>query len=252
LIIEFKEIFMKHALSITFATLISLFNAPAGADATLTYELTEADGSKTTKKFSTARLYVRIDDSADEKRYLLFEAAKFFPLYSVNQAESSYTQLTPKVIPYMGPETMAKKTADAHTPEIEAVEKAPPAVLKPSNKKRTIAGIRCRVINEMLDDKPVVEHCMVNSANLDVTTREVISMARTFSMARDRDFGWLAASTEDEEFISIQSRDLRTRRVFELTSVSNKPLAQGYLRIPREYKQVKAEKSAASTKDPAK
>ena len=243
---------MKHALAITFAALILSFTAPAGADATLTYELTEADGSKTEKKFSTARLYVRIDDSADEKRYLLFEAAKFFPLYSVNQAESSYTQLTPKVIPYMGPETAAKKAADAYTPEVEAVEKAPKPVLTPSNKKRTIAGIRCRVINEMMDGEPAIEHCMVNSANLDLTTREIISMARLFSMARDRDLGWLAVGTQDEEFISIQSRDLRTKRVFKLTSVSNKPLAQGYLRIPREYKQVKAEKPAASTKDPAK
>ena len=243
---------MKNVLAITCTTFLLAFTTPAGADATLTYELTEADGSKTTKKFSTARLYVRIDDSADEKRYQLFEAAKFFPLYSVNQAESSYTQLTPKVIPYMGPETMAKKAADAHTPEIEAVKKAPPAVLKPGNKKRTIAGIRCRVINEMLDGKPAIEHCMVNSANLDVTTREIISMARLFSMARDRDLGWMAVGTEDEEFISIQSRDLRTKRVFELTSISNKPLAQGYLRIPREYKQVKAEKPAASTKTPAK
>ena len=239
---------MKHALAITFATLILILNTPAGADATLTYKLTEADGSKTEKKFSTVRLFVRIDDSTDEKRYLLFEAAKFFPLYSVNQAENSYTQLTPKVIPYMGPETMAKKAADAYTPEVEAAEKAPTAVLKPGNKKRTIAGIRCRVINEMLDGKPAIEHCMVNSANLNVTTREIISMARTFSMARDRDLGWLAVGTEDEEFISIQSRDLHTKRVFELTSVSNKPLAQGYLRIPREYKQVKAEKPAASTK----
>ena len=138
---------MKHALAITFAALILSFTAPAGADATLTYELTEADGSKTEKKFSTARLYVRIDDSADEKRYLLFEAAKFFPLYSVNQAESSYTQLTPKVIPYMGPETAAKKAADAYTPEVEAVEKAPKPVLKPSNKKRTIAGLRLSLIH---------------------------------------------------------------------------------------------------------
>ena len=186
---------MKHALAFSFATLMLLLNAAAGADATLTYELTEADGSKTEKKFSTARLYVRIDDSADEKRYLLFEAAKFFPLYSVNQAESSYTQLTPKVIPYMGPETAAKKAADAYTPEIEAVEKAPKPVLKPSNKKRTIAGIRCRVINEMMDGEPEIEHCMVNSANLDLTTREIISMARLCSMAHDRDLGWLAVGT---------------------------------------------------------
>ena len=77
-------------------------------------------------------------------------------------------------------------------------------------------------------------------------------MTRTFSMARDHQFGWLAVGTEDEEFISIQSRNLRSGKTFQLTSVSNKPLAQGYLKIPREYKQVKAEKPAVSTKAPAK
>ena len=107
---------MKHALALTIAGFISTFATLAGADATLTYELTEADGSKAGKKFSTARFYVRIDDAADEKNYLLFEAGKFFPLYTVDQANSTYTQLTPEVIAYMGPNTTAKKKADAQTP----------------------------------------------------------------------------------------------------------------------------------------
>lgn len=238
---------MKHALVLTIATVALTFTGLAGADATLTYELSEADGSKVIKKFSTARFYVRIDNPADEKRYLLFEAGKFFPLYEVDQAESTYKQLTPEVIPYMGPDTMAKKAADAHTPEVEPAEKAPVPVFNPVKKKLKVAGINCRVINEMVDGKPVIEHCMANSANLDLTTREIISMARTFSMARDRKFDWLGVGTEDEEFISVQSRDLRTNRVLKLTSVSNKPLAQGYLRIPRGYKKVEPGKQAAAS-----
>lgn len=243
---------MKHALAFSFAGLMLLLNAAAGADATLTYELTEADGSKTEKKFSTARFFVRIADSADEKRYLLFEAGKFFPLYAVDQEKGSYTQLTPEVIPFMGPDTLAKKKADAHTPKIKPVEKAPRAELKATNKKQTVAGIRCRIVHEIIEGEPAIEHCMANSARLNITDREIITMTRTFSMARDHQFGWLAVGTEDEEFISIQSRNLRSGKTFQLTSVSNKPLAQGYLKIPREYKQVKAEKPAVSTKAPAK
>ena len=44
----------------------------------------------------------------------------------------------------------------------------------------------------------------------------------------------------------IQSRDLDTNRVLKLTSVSNKPLEQGYLRIPREYKKVEPGEQAAA------
>lgn len=237
---------MKHSLVLTIAAVTLAFTRLAGADATLTYELTEGDGSKSVKKFSTSRFYVRIDDPAQEKRFLLFEAGKFFPLYAVDQAKSTYTQLTPEVIPFMGPDTAAKKKADAHKPTVEPVEKAPKPVLKATNKKQTVAGISCRVVREVLNDEPVIEHCMANSARLDITKREVITMKRTFSMARDHQFGWLAVGTEDEEFISIQSRDLRSGKTFKLTSASNKPLAQGYLRIPREYKKVEAGKQAAA------
>ncbi|MGB5582315.1 MAG: hypothetical protein WBO93_01745, partial [Gammaproteobacteria bacterium] len=41
----------------------------AHADATLTYELSGADGGKTVKKFSTARFFIRIDDPADKDQY---------------------------------------------------------------------------------------------------------------------------------------------------------------------------------------
>lgn len=235
---------MKHSLILIFATVVLAFTKLAGADATLTYELTEADGSKAVKKFSTARFYVRIDDPADEERYLLFEAGKFFPLYEVDQAKSTYRLVTPEVIVFMGPDNPAKKEANAKAAQ---TEKAPAPVFMPVKKKLTVAGVSCRVIHEMVDDKPVIEHCMANSAKLDLTTREIKIMARTFSMARERKFDWLGVGTEDEEFISIQSRDLNTNRVLKLTSVSNKPLEQGYLRIPREYKKVEPGEQAAAT-----
>ena len=98
--------------------------------------------------------------------------------------------------------------------------------LKPTKKSRKVAGIECRVVHELENDKPVIEHCMANSARLGITEREVISMARTFEMARNRDLDWL-------------------------TAVSNKPLEQGYLRIPREYTEIKPdtdEEAAAEAK----
>jgi hypothetical protein len=104
-------------------------------------------------------------------------------------------------------------------------------------------------VHELLDDKPVIEHCMANSANLGITTREMRTMSRLFSMSRDRKFGWPGVGTEDEEFVSVHSRDLRDNKAFQLTSVSTKPLADGYLRIPRSFKQVEpgAENTSKST-----
>ncbi len=82
---------------------------------------------------------------------------------------------------------------------------------------------------------------MANSARLRITDRELITLSRLFGMARNMEFGWLGVGTEDEEFVSVQSRDLRDDRILELTSVSTKPLAAGYLRIPSAYKLVESE-----------
>jgi len=242
---------MKHALAITFATLILSFNAPAGADATLKYELTEADGSKTEKNFSAARFFVRIDDPADKERYLLYQAGKFFPLFSVDQAKSNYTRLTPAVTPYMSPHSReahgADQTADeGGTKQASENRKKPAPKLKPTKKTRKVAGIECRVVHELLDGKPVIEHCMANSARLSITDRELITMVRAFEMARNREFGWLGIGTEDEEFVSVQSKDLRDNTMLQLTAVSTSPLAEGYLRIPREYKELTSDTESST------
>jgi hypothetical protein len=110
--------------------------------------------------------------------------------------------------------------------------------LKATRKSLKVGGIPCRVILEMDNDEPAVEHCMANAARLKVTEREVITLARTFAMARARQLGWLGTGSRDEEFVSIRSRDLRDNRTLELESVSITPLPAGHLRIPREYKQL--------------
>ena len=313
---------MLKRLSIFALALLGCGVSVIQADATLTYELTEADGKKTVKQFAVSRFFVRIDDPTEPERYLLFQAGKFFPLYSVDQEQGTYTRLTPPVSPRLGPVSRSKQAAkvgkanketlaigaktdqaagqkqgsqwqagaadsaeiesdkpspqpaafgdsgeiepdatsaepaaqpgpniaapDAPTGEPTSGEASPapsarpsgrwPApILNPSNKTRTVAGIRCRVVRELLDGEPVIEHCMANSARLKVTDRELITLARSFGMARNMEFGWLGVGTQDEEFVSVQSRDLRDERLLELTSVSTKPLAEGYLRIPKTY-----------------
>lgn len=216
------------------------------ADATLKYELTGADGSKVVKQFSIARFFVRIDDPADKDRYLLYQAGKFFPLFSVDQANSNYTRLTPAVTPYMSPHSREHHGADqttekGGTKQASENRSGPAPKLKPTKKTRKVAGIECRVVHELLDGKPVIEHCMTNSARLSIADREVITMIRAFEMARNRKYGWLGIGTEDEEFVSVQSKDLRDNRVLQLTAVSTKPLDSGYLRIPRSFTEIESE-----------
>jgi len=308
------------------------------ADATLTYEVSGPDDVKTVKKFSIARFFVRIDDPAEKERHLLFQAGKFFPMYSVDEAKSTYTRLTPAVTPRLGPVSRSRQAAKVNTPiketpvdsdhddqgashveseaggeaedsagnETETVSAEParsdstgiepetasaepaaqpgpdveestvptakptdsaasPApsakpdrrwptpILKASKKTRSVAGIRCRVVHELLDGEPIIEHCMANSARLSVTDRELITLSRLFAMSRNMGFDWLGIGTRDEEFVAVQSRDLRDNRLLQLTSVSTKPLPAGYLRIPRSFKLVESDAqsdSAATTKVP--
>ena len=78
---------------------------------------------------------------------------------------------------------------------------------------------------------------MANKARLGITEREIRTLARTFVMARERNFGWLGVATGDEEFVSIQTRDPATGAQLVLKEVSTAPLPQGHLKIPREYRQ---------------
>jgi hypothetical protein len=241
-------------LSLSALVLAACSVSAVHADAALTYELTGDGDSKTVKQFSMARFFIRIDDPAKKDQYLLFQAGKFFPLFSVDQEKKTYTRLTAEVIPYMSPHSRKNHGADQAAEQDEAAknsEKQSPQ-LKATKKTRKVAGIECRVIHELQDGKPVIEHCMANSARLGITNREVITMARAFEMARDRKLGWLGTGTQDEEFISVQSKDLRDNRVLSLTTVSTEPLPEGYLRIPRDYQEIESGKQADSVKKEAK
>lgn len=101
--------------------------------------------------------------------------------------------------------------------------------------KDTVAGISCRVVVELADGEPAIEHCMANKAALGITEREARTLARLLVLARERGWDWLGAATEDEEFVSVRSRALEGNALWELASVSTAPLPQGYLRISREF-----------------
>ncbi|MEJ2309658.1 MAG: hypothetical protein P8Z78_10130 [Gammaproteobacteria bacterium] len=249
----------------------------AMADARLTYGLSGPDGNKSVKHFSIARFFVRIDDPADTGNYLLYQAGKFFPLFSVDTSKKTWTRLTPPVKARLGPLPPAQKTppkdggksvAHDHASQKSASEMPAGQMqsgtlvasetaatstrtlplepgLKASKKTDKVAGIDCRIVHELVDNEPVIEHCMANSARLGITDRELITLSRLFKMAREKDYDWMAIGTRDEEFVSIRSRDLGNNRVMELTSVDTTPLPAGYLRVPKHYKEVELKTPAA-------
>lgn len=202
----------------------SLALCVARADVTLEYALTDSRAGAVNKKMkiSVSRFFARVDSSDRPDEFLLFQAGKFFPLYRVNTVRGTYTLLTSS-IEQAGPE----RHADA-------------IVFKPSRKMSEVAGVRCRLVLELEAGTPGIEHCMANKARLGITERESRTLARLFVLARQRGYDWLAATTPDEDFVSVKSRDSRQARTLELLSVSTSPLKPGYLKVPTTYRQVSA------------
>ena len=268
--------------------------AGARADATLDFRLAGGDGAaEQTLRIAVARFFARVEASAAPDGWWLYEAGKFFPLYRVNEAERTWTRLTPEVTPRLGPvsrsarpaaatggpaedaaDAAAAAAAEPGTPEADqspasaavddtataAAEASTPAAdggtaasapeFALTGESDTVAGVRCRVVNELRDGAPVIEHCMAGKAALGITERELRTLARTFEMARERDFGWLATATADEAFISVRSRALDGGTRLTLVAVSTDPLPKGHLRVTRDYREVPATASASEASPP--
>ena len=325
---------MLKRLSIFALVLAGCAVSVTQADATFTYELSGSDDKKTVKQFSIARFFVRIDDPGEAKKFLLFQAGRFFPMYAVDEAESTYTLLTPPANPRLGPVSRSQPVAQVTTGKKEDEQadqknadngsQPPASAAQPGTedtaeaKPETVAAestesedgaaikqetsppkpaaqpeaavaesdgdfgrtdrqrgitchIRCaeRALAGTRPSKRRKRHatspgfaagwctsCSMASQSwntawptaprLGVTDREVITLSRLFAMARKMGFDWLGVGTKDEEFVAVQSRDLRDNRLLQLTSVSTKPLPAGYLRIPRTYKQIESDAQSDS------
>jgi hypothetical protein len=279
------------------AALLAAGCSAVHADATLVYEAREADAPKLQKTFSINGFFVRVDFSDEKDKYLLYQAGKFFPLFSVNTAQGTFSRLSPPVEARLGPANRGKPAQAEATPEAaravgaaspaedakpsaapaeavqaitadtapaetdqavlaaaegaaeDAAEERPEAqrppqptkapVFQPTTDTAEVAGVRCRIVQELIDGKPAIEHCMANKAALGITEREVRTLARLFVLAREREWDWLGAATTDEEFVSVRSRDPARNKTLVLESVSTDPLPAGHLRVPKGYKEIK-------------
>lgn len=293
---------MKPVLALVL-TALSTTSLSAKSDATLVYQLQASGSVAVDRTISISRFFARVDASETPGEYLLFQAGKFFPLYSVDEGQHSYRPLTPPVDARLGP-VAAQPTAPpsqsapldeqtaaaprdgtgpvgstsataqpAPSPAASSGDQAPPTAaadlapdvgdlaekdaptqteptprrspalpteptFKPSAKMDEVAGIRCRIVFELIDGEPAVEHCMANKAALGITERESRTLARLFVMARKRGYDWLGASTKDEDFVSVRSQDLKRGKRLTLQSLSTEPLPVGHLRVPKEFTEI--------------
>ena len=140
-----------------------------------------------------------------------------------------------KAIPVETNDQQAKEASGKPTPI------KPELKLRMTKKTRDIAGVTCRVIEEMAGEQPIMTHCMAEKVQLGISEREIRSLARLFRMARERNLGWLGATTHDETFFSIASTDLQSHKTLLLKSISTQSLPEGYLRIPKSYRQITTE-----------
>lgn len=151
--------------------------------------------------------------------------------------EATEAPAMPEASPVTPESPVEQAAADAGDTAPPAADKPKPS-LKPTTEKRTIAGVECRVVTELVDGEPVMEHCMANTPRLGTTNRELITLARFFAMAREKDLGWWGIGSDDEQFVAVQSRDLKTGRTQELKSLSRAPLPPDRLRVPRTFTEV--------------
>ena len=77
---------MNRTLVSGLAAALGAWASLAGADATLVYQLSGGSSPPVQKTLSVARFFVRVDSSDAPDEYLLYQAGKFFPLFSVNTA----------------------------------------------------------------------------------------------------------------------------------------------------------------------
>lgn len=142
------------------------------------------------------------------------------------------------------PEAAAPKETPEPAPAPARTADAPE--FAPTAQMDEVAGVRCRVVNELRRGEPAIEHCMANETALGITEREIRTLARTFAMARAQGLDWLGTATTDEEFVSVRSRALDGGAALVLESVSTEALPPDHLRVPREYRKVQRQPDPAS------
>jgi hypothetical protein len=185
------------------------------------------------------------EGTGDGAVYWIFDGARV-DLYSIDSAAKAYTVAqppakAPRPADVVEASPASSAPGDSRLPpgrpaeQWVGVERTPPA-FKPTKDKDEVAEIRCRVVNELDEGAPTIEHCMASARDLGVVQREIITLARLYSALRWLGWAWPAVGTEDEEFVSLRSKRLADGAELVLTRIERQPLSYELTRIPRDYR----------------
>jgi hypothetical protein len=225
---------MKTRLSVFFAvTAAIILPTTVTAETTLSYELVDAQEVKKEQTYTLHGRWARIDDAAEAgKKHLILDTG-FMIMHVVDSEKTVFSTFGESPL-HQGKKVSAA-SGDAANPEQAAKKASPAPSLKPTGVMDTVADVRCNIVNEIVADKPVAEHCMADAAALGMNPREMTTMARVIQFSRDwTDPDWIAVQMK-EQFISIRSRPVGGAETFLLTAVSHQTPPADYFRVPREY-----------------
>lgn len=221
--------------------------ASVHADATLVYQTTDADGGKTQHTFAITGRFVRVDMDTEPDRYWVIDAG-LLTMADVDQSTQRFTfeKLPRPELPAAAPSAKQETPATPRTGQDaeQAVQAAPtlsPApVLVPTRKKQNVAGVICRMVDEVAGDRPVARHCMAGTGPLGVTSREMVTLSRLFTVARRLELGWAGVATADERIASVDSHLGEGQAAQTLLSVSYDWIPDARMQVPKKYERVES------------
>lgn len=226
---------MKIYFNLFFAATV-IYASVAGADTTLVYKLTGTQGEEIEHTYNIRVRFMRVDSNAESQPYSLILDAGFMIMHVVDDDKKVFS--TYGESPYHQDRKMPEKSG--HDANLKQVARKPVVapILKPTGKKDTVAGVRCMIVNEIVNDMPVAEHCMADAYALGMTPREVITMARLIDFSKAwTDPDWIAVQS-NEKYISIRSRPAGGDVTFMLEAVSHETASRDYFRVPPEYQKL--------------
>ncbi|MEZ5540467.1 MAG: hypothetical protein R3F42_00270 [Pseudomonadota bacterium] len=206
----------------------------AHAETSLVYELTDSQGKTTEQTYTLHGRWVRVDYNVpDAPRHLILDTG-FLIMYVVDSAQESF--FTFGQSPHHQGEQLASTAGQQAAPQRMVERGSAAATLAPTGQRESVAGIRCNLVDEVVDGKTVAEHCLADPAVLGMSQREMITMARLIDFAREwSDPDWIAIQ-RNEQFVSIRSRPADGVATFVLKSVSHTTPPADYFRVPASYR----------------
>jgi hypothetical protein len=214
------------------------------ADATLVYQTVTDKGDRLQHTISITGRFVRVDMDTEPDRYWVIDAG-LLTRADVDTARQRYTfeKLPRGRVSSTPPAATSVTTPAAGVQEPEAGKVSAPALspdpdLSPTRKKRNVAQILCRVVREVHDGNTVAEHCMAGTGPLGLTSREMVTLSRLFTLARRLRLGWAGVATADERIASIDSRLPDGTTAQTLLSISYDPIPDERMQVPKRFKRV--------------